>query len=108
MKDDNVKLKYALAYIDLGLYPIPILPGTKRPAIKFANKPQMTPQEATAIWTLHPEWDIALRTVSHVVVDVDMHDKEHANGIKSISPYWDEKYFPKNNGYSIKFVGYKY
>lgn len=96
MKPDNVKLRYALAYIDLGLYPIPILPGTKRPAIKFANKTQMTPQEATAIWVQHPEWDIALRTVSHVVVDVDMHDTEKANGVKSLKPYWDEKYFPKN------------
>ena len=96
MKDDNEKLKYALKYIDLGLYPIPILPDTKRPAMKFANKSQMTPQEATAIWVQHPDWDIALRTVDHVVVDVDVHDKEHANGIKSLTPYWTEKYFPKN------------
>ena len=96
MKDDNLKLKYALAYIKLGLYPIPILPGTKRPAAKFANRPQMTEQDAIATWTLHPEWDIALRTVSHVVVDVDMHDPKKANGVKSISNYWTEKYFPKN------------
>ena len=96
MKTDNIKLRYALAYIDLGLYPVPILPGTKRPAIKFANKPQMTPQEATAIWLQHPEWDIALRTVDHVVVDVDLHDTEKANGVKSISPYWTKEYFPDN------------
>lgn len=96
METDNVKLQYALAYIDLGLHPIPILPGTKRPATKFANKPQMTPQEATAIWVQHPDWDIALRTVDHVVVDVDIHDTEKANGIKSLTPYWNEKYFPKN------------
>lgn len=95
-KEHNTKLDYALSYIDLGLYPIPILPGTKRPAAKFAGKPQMTPQEAIAIWTQHPEWDIALRTVSHVVVDVDVHDKENANGIKSLAPYWNEQYFPKN------------
>lgn len=95
-KEHNIKLKYALKYIDLGLYPIPILPGTKRPAEKFANRPQMTPQEAIAIWTQHPEWDIALRTVDHVVVDVDVHDKEHANGIKSLKTYWTEKYFPQN------------
>lgn len=96
MTEYNNKLKYALKYIELGLYPIPILPGTKRPATKFADCPQMTEQEAIAIWSLHPDWDIALRTVSHVVVDVDMHDKEHANGVKSITPYWTEKYFPKN------------
>lgn len=93
---DNAKLKYALAYIDLGLYPVPILPGTKQPAMKFANRPQMTPQEATAIWTLHPEWDIALRTVSHVVVDVDMHDTKTANGVQSLKPYWNADYFPEN------------
>ena len=96
MKADNTKLQYALAYIDLGLYPIPILPGTKRPATKFANKPQMTPQEATAIWVQHPDWDIALRTVHHVVVDVDMHDPEKANGVQSLKPYWSKKYFPEN------------
>lgn len=95
MKDENVKLQYALAYIKLGLYPIPILPGTKRPAMKFANRPRMTEQDAIATWTLHPEWDIALRTVDHVVVDVDVHDKENANGIESISKYWNKTYFPK-------------
>lgn len=95
-KEHNAKLEFALKYIDLGLYPIPILPGTKRPAVKFANKTQMTPQEAIAIWTQHPEWDLALRTVNHVVVDVDVHDKENANGIKSLTPYWTENYFPKN------------
>lgn len=96
MENRNAKLQYALAYINLGLYPIPILPGTKRPAIKFANKPQMTPQEATAIWVQHPDWDIALRTVDHVVVDVDVHDTEKANGIRSLTPYWNEKYFPEH------------
>lgn len=96
MKDDNTKLQYALKYIEMGFYPVPILPHTKIPAIKFANRPQMTPQEATAIWTLHPDWDMALRTVTHVVVDVDMHDTEHANGFKSISKYWNEDYFPEN------------
>lgn len=95
MKTDNVKLKFALKYIDMGFYPVPILPGTKKPAIKFANKPQMTPQEAIAIWSMHPEWDMALRTVNHVVVDVDMHDPEKANGFKSISKYWNEEYFPE-------------
>lgn len=95
MKNDNVKLKFALKYIEMGFYPVPILPGTKKPAIKFANRPQMTPQEATAIWVQHPEWDMALRTVNHVVVDVDMHDAEKANGVKSLAPYWNEKYFPE-------------
>lgn len=96
MKNDNIKLKFALKYIEMGFYPVPILPGTKIPAIKFANRPQMTPQEATAIWVQHPEWDMALRTVSHVVVDVDMHDTERANGFKSINKYWNEDYFPEN------------
>ena len=96
MAEYNEKLTYALKYIELGLYPIPILPGTKQPAMKFANRPQMTEQDAIAIWSLHPDWDIALRTVSHVVVDVDVHDKEHANGIKSIDKYWNKEYFPEN------------
>ena len=92
----NNKLKYALKYIGMGLYPIPILPGTKQPAMKFANRPQMTEEDAIAIWSLHPDWDIALRTVSHVVVDVDVHDKEHADGVESISKYWNKDYFPEN------------
>lgn len=96
MTEYNEKLKYALTYIGMGLYPIPILPGTKQPAMKFANCPQMTEQDAIAIWSLHPDWDIALRTVSHVVVDVDVHDKEHADGVKSINKYWNKDYFPEN------------
>lgn len=96
MTEYNDKLKYALKYIELGLYPIPILPGTKQPAMTFANRPQMTEQDAIAIWSLHPDWDIALRTVSHVVVDVDVHDKEHANGVESINKYWNKDYFPEN------------
>lgn len=96
MKEYNEKVKYALKYIEMGFYPVPILPHTKIPAIKFANYPQMTAQEAAIIWDQHPDWDMALRTVNHVVVDVDMHDTEHANGFKSISKYWNEEYFPEN------------
>lgn len=96
MKEYNEKVKYALKYIEMGFYPVPILPNTKIPAIKFANHPQMTAQEAAVIWDQHPDWDMALRTVNHVVVDVDMHDTEHANGFKSISKYWNEEYFPEN------------
>lgn len=96
MKEYNEKVKYALKYIEMGFYPVPILPGTKIPAVKFANHPQMTAQEATIIWDQHPDWDIALRTVTHVVVDVDMHDTEKANGFKSISKYWNKNYFPEN------------
>lgn len=96
MKEYNEKVKYALKYIELGFYPVPILPHTKIPAIKFADHPQMTAQEAAVIWDQHPDWDMALRTVDHVVVDVDMHDTEHANGFKSISKYWNEEYFPEN------------
>ena len=96
MKEYNKKVKYALKYIEMGFYPVPILPHTKIPAIKFANHPQMTPSDAIVIWSQHPDWDIALRTVNHVVVDVDMHDKEHANGVKSIGKYWNNEYFPEN------------
>ena len=96
MKEYNTKVKYALKYIEMGFYPVPILPHTKIPAMRFADHPQMTPQEAAVIWDQHPDWDMALRTVNHVVVDVDMHDTEHANGAKSISKYWNEEYFPKN------------
>ena len=96
MKEYNEKVKYALKYIEMGFYPVPILPHTKIPALKFADHPQMTAQEAAVIWDQHPDWDIALRTVSHVVVDVDMHDTEHANGFKSLTPFWTEKYFSKN------------
>ena len=96
MKEYNTKVRYALKYIEMGFYPVPILPHTKIPAVKFADHPQMTQSDAIVIWSQHPDWDIALRTVSHVVVDVDVHDKEHANGVKSISNYWNETYFPKN------------
>ena len=96
MKEYNEKVKYALKYIEMGFYPVPILPHTKIPAVKFADHPQMTASDAIVIWGQHPDWNMALRTVNHVVVDVDMHDTEHANGFKSISKYWNEEYFPQN------------
>lgn len=96
MEEYNTKVTYALKYIELGFYPVPILPHTKIPAVKFADHPQMTASDAIVIWGQHPDWDMALRTVSHVVVDIDMHDTEHANGVKSISKYWNEEYFPRN------------
>ena len=96
MKEYNRKVKYALKYIEMGFYPVPILPHTKIPAIKFADHPQLTEDEAVVIWGQHPDWDMALRTVNHIVIDVDMHDPEHANGFKSLKPYWNEKYFPEN------------
>lgn len=96
MKEYNNKVKYALKYIEMGFYPVPILPHTKIPAVKFADHPQMTASDAIVIWGQHPDWNMALRTVNHVVVDVDMHDTEHANGFKSISKYWNEEYFPQN------------
>lgn len=96
MKEYNEKVKYALKYIEMGFYPVPILPHTKIPAVKFADHPQMTQSDAIVIWGQHPDWDMALRTVNHIVVDVDMHDTVHANGFKSISKYWTEDYFPEN------------
>ena len=61
----------ALHYASHGFYVLPIAAGAKNPAIKFKNQPPLTTDEIKELWTKNPNYNIALRTVNHFVIDVD-------------------------------------
>lgn len=64
----------ALQYASKGFYVIPISPISKRPLIKFANRPALTADEIRAIWARYPDANLAIRTVQFFVIDVDRHN----------------------------------
>ena len=77
----------ALHYASRGFYVLPIAAGAKNPAIKFKNQPPLTTDEIKELWTKNPNYNIALRTVNHFVIDVDSvkHTKDaKRDGYKSL------------------------
>ena len=88
-------LEAALRYSRMGYYPIPIRRDTKKPAIKFANKPRLTADEIKSIWGAHPEYNVALRTVNHMCIDIDIGHETGVSGYDSIKPLLEEPWWPK-------------
>lgn len=70
-ENKNKLLNAALHYASRGFYVLPIAAGAKNPAIKFKNQPPLTADEIKELWTKNPNYNIALRTVNHFVIDVD-------------------------------------
>lgn len=70
-------LHYALAYIRLGLWVLPLEPGTKKPLGRLVRNgfhdATNDPEAATRWWTQHPEAGIgiAVKRSGWVVVDID-------------------------------------
>jgi Bifunctional DNA primase/polymerase, N-terminal len=71
-------LDTALAYVARGYSVIPLVPGTKRPAVKLApfldESQRMTDADVRAYWSQNPQAGIAIVTGAPsglVVVDVD-------------------------------------
>lgn len=54
-------VNYAVNYAEHGFSVIPIGQG-KKPLIKFANRPALTPDEIRKIWKENPLANIALKT----------------------------------------------
>ena len=73
-------VNYAVSYAEKGFSVIPI-GQNKKPLIKFANKPPLTPDEIRKIWQKYPLANIALKTDKFFVIDVDRHSGE-VDGIK--------------------------
>lgn len=87
-------LAAALRYAKMGYYPIPIRQDTKAPAIKFANSPRLSTEEIKSIWGQHPEYNVALRTVDHMCIDIDVGHEAGVSGYDSIKPLLEEPWWP--------------
>lgn len=78
--------KAAVQYAAKGLAVIPISPTSKRPMMKFANRPPMRVDEVEEFWSKHPNANVALRTIDFFVIDVDRHgDVDGMEAIKEIN-----------------------
>lgn len=75
-------VNYAINYAQHGFSVIPMDPNSKRPLIKFADKPPLTVDEIKKLWQQFPLANIALRTDKFFVIDVDRHGD--VDGMQSI------------------------
>lgn len=75
------KLNSAIAYAKHGYYVLPM--HGKQPLIKFANHPPLTVDQIKHYWSKWTDANVALRTVSFFVVDIDTKQGHHADGISS-------------------------
>ena len=75
-------VNFAVNYAKHGFSVIPISHTEKRPLIKFANKPALTPDEIRELWKRYPLANIALKTENFFVIDVDRHGE--VDGMDSI------------------------
>lgn len=76
------KLQSALKYARLGYSVLPM--KGKHPLIKFAGRPALTTDQIKEYWTKYPTANIALRTTSFFVVDIDTKKAHGKDGMKSI------------------------
>ncbi|WEV51652.1 bifunctional DNA primase/polymerase [Lactobacillus sp. ESL0731] len=83
-------VNYAISYAQHGFSVIPI-GQNKRPLIKFADRPALTPDEIERVWQKYPLANIALKTDKFFVVDVDRHGE--VDGTKSIKALNHDEWF---------------
>lgn len=88
-------LRFALGYARRGFDVVPLIPNTKRPMRKFADRPPMTEEEIIEVWTKTPNANIALKTTDFFVVDIDTHGE--VNGYQSLKNWEHVKKIPRTS-----------
>lgn len=88
-------LRFALGYARRGFDVVPLIPNTKRPMRKFADRPPMTEEEIIEVWTKTPNANIALKTIDFWVLDIDVHGKK--NGYQSLKEWKHVKKIPRTS-----------
>lgn len=83
-------VNYALSYAEHGFSVIPI-GSSKKPLIKFADKPPLTSTEIRDLWKKYPTANVALKTDNFFVIDVDRHGE--ADGMESIKALGHDEWF---------------
>lgn len=67
----NSNLNAALQLAKNGFSVVPIVPNTKRPAIKHADQSPMTSEQINSFWSKNPNYGIAIKTTDFFSIDVD-------------------------------------
>lgn len=99
-------VNFAVQYAERGFAVIPTI--GKKPLVKFADQPAMTPEEIRQFWKTHPYANIALKTDRFFVVDVDRHPNgdDGTKAIKGLNhPEWFQTLCQKtaHNGFQFFF-----
>lgn len=84
---------YAINYQRMGYSVIPISKNGKTPLISFADKPSMTENDIRRVWRDNPDANIALRTDTFFVIDVDMHGD--VDGLTNLRNWEHARLIPK-------------
>lgn len=89
------KLKdYALGYFDRGFDVIPLVPNSKHPLVKFADK-TFTRKELEEFWDREPNCNIGLLTRKFWVLDIDVHGEK--NGYQSLANWEHVRKIPRTS-----------
>ena len=89
------KLKdYALGYFDRGFDVIPLVPNSKHPLVKFADK-TFTRKELEEFWDKEPNCNIGLLTRKFWVLDLDLHGEK--NGYQSLKEWEHVRTIPRTS-----------
>ena len=97
-------MKSAVSYARKGLSVVPM--QGKKPMIKFANMDPMTEDEIIQFWSEYPNANIAVRTTSFFVIDVDVHNG--ARGIQSFKSIGHNEWFKDTLVQRTASGGYHY
>ena len=88
-------LRFALGYARRGFDIVPLVPNTKKPMQKFADRPPMTEEDIIEVWTKTPNANIALKTIDFFIVDIDLHGNK--NGYQSLKNWEHAKKIPRTS-----------
>ncbi|MBP2058955.1 hypothetical protein J2Z60_002146 [Lactobacillus colini] len=94
----NNNLNAAIQLAKNGFSVVPIIPDTKRPAIKHANQEPLTIDEIRELWTEYPNYGIAIKTTDFFCIDIDT--PQHSgttkiDGTKSLRKYFNDILLPE-------------
>lgn len=76
--------KTATMYAIKGFSVLPVSKD-KKPLIKFANKPPLSPYEVAQFYQQHPAANVALKTDKFLVIDIDTKEQHGNDGFKSVN-----------------------
>lgn len=88
-------LRFALGYAHRGFDVVPLIPNTKQPMQKFADRPPLTDDEIKEIWTKTPNANIAIKTTDFFVIDIDVHGEK--NGYQSLANWEHVRKIPRTS-----------
>lgn len=99
-------VNYAKQYASKGFSVIPIDQTSKRPLIKFADKPALTEDEIEEVWKKYPLANIALKCEKFFVIDIDRHGE--VDGLESIKNLNHNEWFTDTLAEVTAHDGYHY